>query len=521
MKLFKQVASLISIATFLIVINGCGKTNTNIEPVNKKNKALIESINLDQLCKSVESVQIPQADHPEFSHDNQVLNDCSSGSLYYGLEFTSGYPSNYNKLPIDYVKARKCAILETSQPGIFPDEQLLTGNGILMAVYANGYGVKQNLDLAIKYACTFRSSINFSDTKKDVASWIKFFYNQKINSFDAKNKFNVCDFVSPTNLDYNVPCGDLNFEYKCSTLESLEIPRSDYPNKFEEQKLADCSSTNAYYGIGESVDYIKARKCALIENEQDGDGGLLFNGPYILMMIYANGYGVKQNTDLAIKMACNTDDSYGAPAERAYRFNHLSSLKKGQRFDYCDDITSGDMMGRCSSLRGEIDGSKRKMEIDKITSNWPQDTKEAFKKLTEARDKYIDDSSNNEVDQSGTARSALISDARNDLNKDFFTMLESFEVGKFTNFSHESMTKSKMTINQLYQNLMHCKTSEYSSSSGITKEGVAQTQQSWEKYKKAWIEFGKLRYPQIPTSNIEIFLIQKRIAILDNLYLCD
>lgn len=130
------------------------------------------------------------------------------------------------------------------------------------------------------------------------------------------------------------------------------IPFADQPNNNEKESLNCEPSEDYYYGLNRPIDYIKARKCAFIEME-NGDG-LVLGGSAILMMIYANGNGVKPNLDIALSLACGLE---ATPAETYYRLRHLKQLQKAvasvekSPFDICDDVTSRNMADRCMEIK--------------------------------------------------------------------------------------------------------------------------------------------------------------------------
>lgn len=89
------------------------------------------------MCRQVKGLTIPPGDRPTAA-EAKALKGCDSEALYYGIGMKA-----------DPVKARQCAILEADKGS----DELFSGETMLMTIYANGLGVKRNLDLAIHYAC--------------------------------------------------------------------------------------------------------------------------------------------------------------------------------------------------------------------------------------------------------------------------------------------------------------------------------------------------------------------------------
>ncbi len=67
--------------------------------------------------------------------------------------------------------------------------------------------------------------------------------------------------------------GDSSFEQSkaiCRRLGASVIPSADRPSASEAKRLKDCDSQALYYGEGMSPDYVKARLCAIVEDERGG-----------------------------------------------------------------------------------------------------------------------------------------------------------------------------------------------------------------------------------------------------------
>lgn len=98
------------------------------------------SAHTQALCRSVAHLSPPASDYPD-AQTVRRLKSCSSETLYYGV----GRPK-------DYVAARQCALLERADRRS-ADTERLHGAEMLMAIYANGYGARRDLGLAMAMAC--------------------------------------------------------------------------------------------------------------------------------------------------------------------------------------------------------------------------------------------------------------------------------------------------------------------------------------------------------------------------------
>ena len=165
------------------------------------------------------------------------------------------------------------------------------------------------------------------------------------------------------------------------------IPDADKPSLSESASLWSCDSEALYYGIGVTADPVRARKCAILQLNQTDQ--TLFSGYVILATVYANGIGATQNIDLAISLMCKED---GAPAENEGRLAHLLQLKSNPtapNFHWCDDITSGLMMGACANQTKRMEAIVASQKFLEIVEKFTPQQKLVFEKLQSASNNFI------------------------------------------------------------------------------------------------------------------------------------
>ena len=308
---------------------------------------------------------------------------------------------------------------------------------------------------------------------------------------------------------------DVDGRQECAKLSSTEDPPADLPSPEERPELAACSSYDLYFGFGAPADSVKARKCAFIERERGQKRPeLVFGGAGLLAMIYANGKGVPRSFDLALKFACKVD---GAPAENARRIAHLLQLQQenwaGENFNLCDDATSGFMQGWCAKLREDLVQVKRAKKLDAMTQTWTPKEQRAFKELQSAANAFFESSAGNEVDLSGTGRAAFQIEARACLRDAFLEALNRFERGQFPKYKPGDPEKADTQLDSLYKRIQSApdKPIEFTT---VTPEGILTAQTAWLRYREAWIEFGKLKYPGVPPEIWRAWLTQERVKML-------
>ena len=284
----------------------------------------------------------------------------------------------------------------------------------------------------------------------------------------------------------------------CAILKKLE-------DKNVSPAKSDCTSYHYYYGFYGKKGDEEARNCAYREHAR-GDDQFVFGGSSVLMMIYANGRGVKKDIDLALKYACLFG---GSDAEIEGRIAHLKELRhKNETFDVCDDITSGYMQGHCSAIAAEKKKEERSKRLSEIQKTWSGDEKSAFQKLKSAFDRFEEARINKEVDLSGTARASFMIVEQEFLQKAFLMKFEKFENGTYP----EAIPENDPELNAVFQFLM-----KQEKIGTITPEGIRETQREWLKFRDAWIAFAKQKYPKIVGENLLRELTSKRIEQLKEL----
>ncbi len=297
----------------------------------------------------------------------------------------------------------------------------------------------------------------------------------------------------------------------CKQVESVIIPDQDRPTIEEKEKLIECISSVLYY---EASDAVSARKCAYLQIEQGRFDGP-FDGIPVLMGVYANGEGIKPNRELALKFAC--DDDGGAQAEyegRVFSINQmLANGGSGREFDYCNDITSGLMQGYCAARDAKIEKRKRDAKLAGNMSSWSEVEKQEFEKLRLVWNKYLEVSLN-EVDQSGSGRAAFMIGHTELLENNFASSMDEFNQGKFPVYNRENFAQVDRELNMIYKNIQGRAGDQSLSWGTVTKVDIRNAQRVWLKFRDAWVEFAKHKYPTVEDVVWKTWLTRERIELL-------
>jgi uncharacterized protein YecT (DUF1311 family) len=312
----------------------------------------------------------------------------------------------------------------------------------------------------------------------------------------------------------------MSISQDCEKVKITDFPVNDLPNQTDRAHLKPGEAYKYYYGIGIQIDYVKARQMAFVDIEKNGEEDYI-GGYAILMMLYANGFGVERNLDLSIRLAYA--NVWGAPAEVESRIQHLTNMKTGLSkgtFDICDDITSGLMVGVCHGIRSELADVKRKQRMGYVIKKWTIQEKKAYQKLRNAANTFFDQSSRYEVDLTGTSRDAEMLDASDYLEDQFLSQIK--KVARCSikkKYSKKDFYEADGQLNGIYTKIKDNTTKIEGS---VTKEGVRKTQRSWIQYRDAWAVFGTTKCPDSTEFWWKTMITNERIkqleVLVDNQY---
>ena len=296
--------------------------------------------------------------------------------------------------------------------------------------------------------------------------------------------------------------------------EAVHVPT---PNKWP-----SCASYKLYSGIETHVDYTAARKCAWSERLATRVGfeprytvGSVFGGAAMLTQIYANGTEIERNIPLALRFTCEAE---GAPGEIGGRIKFLEALrddpaKKSDRFDFCDATTSGFMMGFCAAYGSELEEQKRKQQLGVLSQNWTVPQLIAFRSVVQAEEAYAKAHGTGEVDLSGSARAMYEIEEEDGVRDNFLEALKALEKGTLPKSSGLAVESDKM-LNLEYKKAIADAEAHKNDYGAVQPEGIRGAERAWLKYRDAWVEFAKIRYPSVSKSAWLQLLSDDRVLVL-------
>jgi len=270
---------------------------------------------------------------------------------------------------------------------------------------------------------------------------------------------------------------------------------------------AGCDASDLYYrkrsqALTSQAEWDQVRACAVAHDDHA-----------VLMMLYANGFGVPRNTDSAIHQACQVD---AAKAEMAGRIEHLANLPANAVFDQCDDITSGRMGTVCAAIHEGQNGRVRNARLERMAAALPAPARVAFQRLQAAAGRYAR-AAGAETDMQGTAAPSLVIQREEKMREQFMQAVLDAASGKLPPATPQDAAARDRELNELYRKLMAAPSPQEGwpdrlGDTTIERKDVRAAERAWIAYRDAFTAFaGQLK---ADANAVNTLLTGQRIAAL-------
>jgi uncharacterized protein YecT (DUF1311 family) len=286
----------------------------------------------------------------------------------------------------------------------------------------------------------------------------------------------------PHTDNFGVPFSQDEDWYKqCMRVEQLR------PEPATAKAPEDCNPTDLYdrkrsQARTSAAEWEQVRACALAKNDNA-----------VLMMLYANGYGVKRDTDRAIHHACSLD--FIAKAEMESRIAHLAEgTTQDKPFDLCDDISSGYMGAVCAARREAQDSRVRNLRLDRAARALPAASRAAFARLREAAERYASTAGSGETDWRGTAAASFAYEHQARLREQAMQAMLDAIAGKLAPASAADLAEWDRQLNEVYGEVMAIGSNQDGhpdriGDSTIEHATVRKAERLWLAYRDAFVAF--------------------------------
>jgi uncharacterized protein YecT (DUF1311 family) len=303
----------------------------------------------------------------------------------------------------------------------------------------------------------------------------------------------------------------------CEALKKQDVvfPAGDLPSAAEVRDLQGCRSEPLYDGSGVPADPVKARKCAFVELTS-GYATDLVSGTVTLMMIYANGKGVRRNLDIALKLACDTDTQDNGDAWRVERLRQMKGTTSPESFDFCRDISSSRMGRICEAREERRRTGLHAAQRAAVAARLPADAQPAFAELEQAALGFIIASSSAESESCGLLMDGWF-EGRKEREAGFDKALTQLQLKDFPPAATAAqLARADAALNAVYQRYMKTAPEDPRCQGGY-REGVRNAQKRWLRYRDAWVRLGAKVRPEVPPEAWRAWLTQERTAMLEAL----
>lgn len=315
----------------------------------------------------------------------------------------------------------------------------------------------------------------------------------------------------PTTQTFGVPFAKDEAWYRqCMRVERVDLPAAHALHPIDPA----CGATDLYYrkrsqARTSPAEWNAVRECALSSKNNA-----------VLMMLYANGFGVARDTDIAIHFACSLD--FAAKAEMEARVAHLArGLPGGAIFDQCDDVTSGLMGTVCAEIAATQESRVQAARLDRVAHTIPPAALRAFKTLRAAAEAYTR-AATAEVDRQGTAASAMAIGHELRLREQFMRAVLDVIDGKVTAPRHADAAQLDAALNATYRQIMSAPVKQPDApgrigDSTIDRAEIGKVERLWLAYRDAFAAFrAKLPSGSDPDA-ITVLLMRQRVAELKSI----
>lgn len=274
---------------------------------------------------------------------------------------------------------------------------------------------------------------------------------------------------------------------------------------------ANCDAGDLYYrkrsqAVTAQAEWDQVRACAIAQRDNA-----------VLMMLYANGFGVARDTGIATHHACAAESA--SKAEMEGRIAHLAKLPANTVFDQCDDITSGRMGAVCAGIRADLHRSVRATRIERMAASLPAPARAAFARLQAAAERYAV-AAGDEVDMQGTAAPSFVIQRQEQAREQFMQAALDAADGKLPGASAQEAAARDRQLNAVYRKLMAARSPQEDwpdrlGDTTIQRKDVRATERAWIAYRDAFVAFAAQLKAGPGADAINALLTSQRIAALN------
>ncbi|MBQ5949866.1 lysozyme inhibitor LprI family protein [Massilia sp. ST3] len=316
----------------------------------------------------------------------------------------------------------------------------------------------------------------------------------------------------PNTSHFGVPFSeDEAWHRQCRRVEQRAAPGYQAPGN---GAAAQCDAGALYYakrGQAETsaAEWSQVRACALARGDHA-----------VLAMLYANGFGVERDLDVAMYHACSME--HVAKAEMEGRIAHLAAMQlESEVFDQCDDITSGAMGTVCAGIRETQDDRVREARLDRMARSLPGAARARFGALRTAAERYVEASAG-ERDMHGTGAPGFVLAHQGRLREQFMQAAMDAAGGRLPRATPAQVRQLDRELNRVYREVMALPSKQDNwpdriGDSTISRADIRTAERRWIAYRDAFTAFAAQLGKGADGNAARALLTRQRIAALRRL----
>ena len=287
-----------------------------------------------------------------------------------------------------------------------------------------------------------------------------------------------------------------------------------------EETPSTCNEEDAYYGFAKAPDYREALSCAYRHRAKPNPGSFVA-GAGTLTMLYANGYGVPRDYDLAIRFACELNDLGAAQAETEYRIGRLEALRDGKLpadkpFDLCDDATSGALGSYCEWITQKKADVGRARRLQELQAQLSERAQAQLQELEAAEAAFEKARGKGEYTGGGGSGSAGFEQLdQGQLREQFLINLKRFAAGDLPKATSADRAQAEREVQAAFAAAVENAQPPNTPNRNLgapdpDKASLGSTQHAWEALFAAWMRFVPIAYPQLAPDSAATELLRLR-----------
>lgn len=310
-----------------------------------------------------------------------------------------------------------------------------------------------------------------------------------------------CALIAGRSIDGNRPLPDF-IAKKCQSVGTVRIPIEDRVNEEEKKSLTSCDAEVLYYGNQLEINQKKTLQCAIATKDYG-----------VLMMIYANGYGVKKNMDLALHFACKVDREYFSISELVNELILMAKKNTKKTIDLYGYLVFPLANLHLIDLISRIDKSEQDNYAQNLIHNFTTQERGLYEQIKKSEVKFIN--LHNESDMESRADIKEQEEVR--LKRLSVVFLKQMATCQIHEYGKEDYLKVDKILNSRYQDkIAEFQKNESAEYARFLVDRLKKTEREWIHNKYLWEQLGQLRCPQINPYTWSTILTRERAIQLTN-----